>query len=225
MSGVYSPLKFVISSTCPLSLHFRTWLPVCTHSPVSWPDRIMCASEASPASGVAFCPRPTCLAKQKRNYVVQPWEKIERENGILRKGNLNHLLQTTMFTAHKQGTLAKPVWDMSWKPGPEPGTEQGSSSAPVTSGNKKNNPSDAEKAKEKSVSCLFSIRDGKYMFGVCLPKKTSGVCVAGLELQSVEGNEGNVVRGVCVCVWFLNDHCGLLKNFCVCDVLSFVFCF
>ena len=65
----------------------------------------MRVNEASPGWASA----PICLTHKKRNSVVQVWEQMEGQNGIWRKENLDHTLHIPVFTAHKQGTLAKPV--------------------------------------------------------------------------------------------------------------------
>lgn len=43
------------------------------------------------------------------------------------------------------------------------------------------------------------------MFGIHQPKETSGIYVASLELQSVEGDAGSAAGGSCACVRFLGD--------------------
>ena len=120
-------------------------------SELTWQDHVL----TKPLLPPGWHSAPNCLTNKKSNSVVWVWEQMEGQNSIWRKENLNHILQITVFTAHKQGTLAKPVWDMSWKPGPDPGNRQASSSVPVTAGNRKNNPRDSENAKENSASCFF----------------------------------------------------------------------
>ena len=44
-------------------------------------------------------------------------------------------------------------------------------------------PATLSKAKENSVSWVFSVRDGIYMFGVCLPKETFGISLVSLSFR------------------------------------------
>ena len=151
VSGAYSHLKFFLSVRCPYTLGCDfLYLPTCQSV-----DLTESCVLTKPLLPPGWHSAPNCLTNKKSNSVVQVWEQMEGQNSIWRKENLNHILQITVFTAHKQGTLAKPVWDMSWKPGPDPGNRQASSSVPVTAGNRKNNPRDSENAKENSASCFF----------------------------------------------------------------------
>lgn len=60
-----------------------------------------------------WLPLSSCISSWKGHDMVEVLEHTEREDSILRKENFSHILQTTVFAAHKQGTL----WELAENPG------------------------------------------------------------------------------------------------------------